>query len=652
MNRKAILFAVAIITIAAVVVVSCSSQAGLSGAQKPAMPIVSRTQTVMKPGTYTKEVKGMFLGLKVEVRLTERRIESVKVLAHHETEGIAAPAIANIPATIVNQQSTAVDVVTGASMTSGGIMLAVEQAITEAGGRVQEYQIPSANYGLLTRDNILKANGTPRGPETAPRSWNETYDVVVVGGGYAGLSAAYAAQTNGAKVLLIDKMAFLGGNSIINGGQLAAYNSKIAPDIYKRLNLTPDTAEKHIEDTFMGGDFMGEIPLIKNMVYGGPFLVDLLLDNGLKVRPAIYRPGGHYGYRTYGTESGQGKDIVYVQEKMAEKAGIKIELNTKLVRIYREGNQKGRVVGIAVFTANGIKTIKTEKTLILASGGFGANVAMRSKQVPALTADIPTTNNIAATGEGILFAQEVGAQTMQMNLIQLYPFAEPNTGVLDLWAVIPFSGPSAGCVYVDYQGKRYVNEGERRDVNARAAQNSGGFPTFTIIGQDILLKVTTQKEADEGMLYDRVIKADTLEDLAREINKRTFKGKKLNMDPATLAATIAKHNEYIKNGQDPDFNKRIDKGSALTIERGPFYAVPQWPSVHHTMGGIAVTPRLEVLDLYGDVIPNFLAAGEVAGGVHGTNRLGSNADTDTLVNGYIAGYFAVKGDVPDFIKGK
>ena len=653
MRKKHVFFTVAAIIVAALVIVGCSSQASPSSAPKAASPVASRTVTPMKSGTYLKNVKGMFLGVQVETVLSEKRIESVRVVAHHETEGIAAPAIAAIPAAIVNYQSTEIDVVTGASMTSRAILYAVEESVKEAGGKVEEYWVRTpSSTAILPRDALLKADGTPRGPETTPRSWNETYDIVVVGGGYAGLSAAYAAQTNGAKVLLIEKMPFLGGNSIINGGQIAAYNSKIAPDLYKRLNLTPDTAEKHIEDTFVGGDFMGEIPLIKNMVYGGPFLLDLLIDNGLKLRPTIYRPGGHYGYRTYGLESGQGKDIVYVQAAMAEKAGVKIALNTKLVRIYREGAQSGRVVGIAVYTANGIKTIKTDKALILASGGFGANVEMRSKQVPALTSDIPTTNHVAANGEGILYAQEVGASTMQMNLIQLYPFADANTGVLDVWAVIPFSGPSAGCVYVDYQGKRYVNEGERRDVNARAAQNSGGFPTFTIVGQDILEKVTTQREADAGILVDRVIKADTLEDLARAINKLTFKGKNLNMDPATLAATIAKHNQYVKNGTDPDFGKRIDRGAALTIEKGPYYAVPQWPSVHHTMGGLAVTPKLEVLDLFGKVIPNFFAAGEVAGGVHGTNRLGSNADTDALVNGYIAGYYAVKGDVPAFIQGK
>ena len=644
-----VLAALFIVSIA--IMTGCKSQdGGTTATQRPAAAVASRTVTALKAGTYTKDVKGMFLGVKVEVTLSDKRIESVKVVSHNETKFIADAAINVIPAAIVNQQSTGVDVVVGATMTSGAIIQAVEAAITEAGGNLQEYRVPGAPH-FLSRDAVLKPDGSPRGPEQTPRSWNETYDVIVVGGGYAGLAAAQAAATNGAKVILVEKMPFLGGNAIINGGQYAAYTSKIAAEIYQRLNITPDTPEKHFEDIMRGGDFQSDPLMAKNTVYGAPFYLDLLIDNGLKLRPNIYMPGGHYGFRVYGTESGQGKDIIYVQEEMVAKAGVKVEVNTKLVRIYREGNMSGKVVGVAVFTPNGIKTIKAEKAVVLTSGGFGANVAMRSKQLPTLTSDIPTTNHVGATGEGIMYAQEIGAGVMQMSNIQLYPFAEPNTGVLDLWAVIPFSGPSAGIVYVDYQGKRYVSEGERRDVNARAAQNSGGFPTFSIFGQDILEKITTQNEVDAGMAVDRVFKADTLEDLAREINKRSFKGNTLNMDPATLAATVATHNNYVRNREDPDFRKVIT-AAAVTTERGPYYAVPQWPSVHHTMGGITVTQKLEVLDIYGNVIPNFIAAGEVTGGTHGTNRLGANADADACANGYIAGYVAAKGELPDFVKDK
>jgi fumarate reductase flavoprotein subunit len=283
---------------------------------------------------------------------------------------------------------------------------------------------------------------------------------------------------------------------------------------------------------------------------------------------------------------------------------------------------------------------------------------MRSAQVPSLTDAIPTTNQLSQTGEGILYAQEVGAQTMQQSYIQLYPFADPNTGVLDVWAVIPFSGPSSGVVYVDYKGERYVNEGDRRDVNAKAAMDSGGFPAFCILDQKIVDQggFTGQDTINRGIEMGRVFKADTLEDLAKQIAAHAYKSPSgvpgnVNIAPGTLTATINTHNGYVRNKQDPAFRKVITP-AMLTIDQGPFYAIPQWPSVHHTMGGIITTSKLEVVDLFGKSIPGFFAAGEVTGGVHGTNRLGSNAGPDACVNGYIAGYYAATGDVPAFIKGK
>ena len=600
----------------------------------------------MKAGTYTETVKGMRDGLTVEVKLSKNKIESVTVKTHSETPGISDAAISAVPNAIVKQQSLTVDTVSGATMTSKGILAAVEKAISEAGGNPADFK------NAQKMASTMKAKNYDSKP---PKKWDETHDIIVVGGGFAGLAAAHSAKTNGAKdVVLIEKMPFVGGNSQINGGVYAAYTSKIAAQFQKEMNLPVDTAEKHIADTLKGGDYMGDEALVKNMVYGSPFYLNMLLDNGLEVRKSLTRPGGHYGYRTYTTINGQGSDIVQVQKKMVEKAGVPIMLNTKMVTIYREQPFSGKVVGIGVETKDGFKTMKASKGVILASGGFSADVPMRSRYVPMLTDELPTTNHVGATGESITQAQAIGAEILHMCYIQLYPFANPNGGVLDAWAVIPFSGPSSGVVYVDYKGERYVNEGERRDVCSNAAKNSGGFPTFCIMNEDIVKKggFVTPAQLESGIKADRIFKADSLEDLAKEINKRTYDGKSVSMPGANLAATIKKHNGYVKNGSDPDFGKRIDKGIMMTIESGPYYAIPQWPSVHHTMGGLNITPKTEVRDIYGNVIPGLFAVGEVVGGIHGTNRLGSNAVADCCANGYIAGQYAATGTLPDFIKGK
>lgn len=600
----------------------------------------------MKAGTYTETVKGMRDGLTVEVKLSKNKIESVTVKTHSETPGISDAAISAVPDAIVKQQSLTVDTVSGATMTSKGILAAVEKAISEAGGNPADFK---------NAKKMASAMKTKNYDSKPPKKWDETHDIIVVGGGFAGLAAAHSAKTNGAKdVVLIEKMPFVGGNSQINGGVYAAYTSKIAAQFQKEMNLPVDTAEKHIADTLKGGDYMGDEALVKNMVYGSPFYLNMLLDNGLEVRKSLTRPGGHYGYRTYTTINGQGSDIVQVQKKMVEKAGVPIMLNTKMVAIYREQPFSGKVVGIGVETKDGFKTMKASKGVILASGGFSADVPMRSRYVPMLTDELPTTNHVGATGESITQAQAIGAEILHMCYIQLYPFANPNGGVLDAWAVIPFSGPSSGVVYVDYKGERYVNEGERRDVCSNAAKNSGGFPTFCIMNEDIVKKggFVTPAQLESGIKADRIFKADSLEDLAKEINKRTYDGKSVSMPGANLAATIKKHNGYVKNGSDPDFGKRIDKGIMMTIESGPYYAIPQWPSVHHTMGGLNITPKTEVRDIYGNVIPGLFAVGEVVGGIHGTNRLGSNAVADCCANGYIAGQYAATGTLPDFIKGK
>lgn len=476
-----------------------------------------------------------------------------------------------------------------------------------------------------------------------PDSWDETYEVVVVGGGFAGLSAAYFAKKAGADVVLIEKMPFVGGNSIINGGIYAAYTSKLQ---LAEKQGESDSPEQHIADTIAGGDFMGDPALVENLVYGSPIILDLLLDNGLQVRPVVARVGGHSRFRTYTTINQTGADIVAVQKKMVDEAGVPVFLNTKMNYIYREKPMEGRVLGIRVETAQGERNIRATKGVVLATGGFANNKEMVKVQAPWISDDVGCTNHVGATGEGLILAKQLGANTLHECYVQLYPFADPDTGILDAAAVVPCNGPGFGMVYVNSEGKRYVDEGERRDVNSMAALNSGGFPTFSIFSDEMVDLCSTREDIEKFIKQGRCLVADTLEELVEKINARTYRGQKVNMPVENLIATIRQHNEYIEQGVDPDFGKKIEPNLAKKIEVGPFYAIPQWPSVHHTMGGVKITPRTEVEDIWGNVIPGLFAAGEVTGGVHGTNRLGSNAIPDCAVHGMIAGTMAATGQPP------
>ena len=591
--------------------------------------------------TYTETVRGMFDGLVVDVTLNDGKIENVVVKAHNETD-TGIPALELFPKMIVEAQSIGIDSIAGATMASNGIKAAVEAALVEAGLDVSKYQIASEAKANMDYYPVM-------GSFEVPAQWDETYDVVVVGGGFAGLAAAYAAGEAGAKTVLVEKLSATGGNSATNGGQYAAYTSKVAAELQEKFNLEPDTAEKHIEDTMNGGDQMSRKELVEEMVKGSPFYLNLLLENGLEIRDTLARPGGHYGYRTYVTKEQVGADITNIQRQMVERQeNVTLELGTKMVEIYRTRDDENKVVGIRVAVNGEYKTIKAERGVVLCTGGFSANVQMRETQVPYLTADLPTTNIPAAsTGEGIYLAQAIGANTTQMSNIQRYPWADPNTGVLDKYAVWPFTGPSYGVIYVDWQGNRYVNEGDRRDVCANAAANSGFISTYAIFTEPVVT-FTTRQEIDAGVSDGRVLKADTLEELAEKINAFAIKGEYPAVTAENLKATIDKHNSYIDNGSDPDFGK-VMASTMVKIEDGPYYAIPQYPSVHHTMGGLVITTKTEVVDIFGNVIPSLYAAGEVTGGVHGTNRLGSNADADACVFGYISGHVAATGEIPEFI---
>ena len=552
------------------------------------MLVSSAAMADMTPGTYTGVATGMFDGLTVEVTVSATAIEDIKVTSHNETAP-GWPALEKLPAAIVAAQSIAVDAVSGATRSSEGVVKAVTAALEAAGADIAAFSKPVESAPVVAPDYF-----PVMGSFEVPATWDESYDVVVVGGGFAGLAAAYGAVENGSSVVLVEKLSTTGGNSAINGGQYASYTSKVAAELQKKFDLVPDTAEKHIEDTMNGGDQMSNIKLVREMVYASPEYFNILLDNGLVIRDTLARPGGHYGYRTYVTENQVGSDITNLQLEILKKTSATIELETKMVEIYRTRDEANKVVGIRVATADGYKTIEAKKGVILATGGFSSNVQMRETQVPYLNADLPTTNiKAASTGEGIYLAQAIGANTTQMSNIQRYPWADPNTGVLDKYAVWPFTGPSYGVIYVDWQGNRYVNEGDRRDVCANAAANSGFISAYCIFSDDA-------------------------------------------------------HNRYIDSMKDPDFGKVMAK-TMVKIENGPYYALPQFPSVHHTMGGLVINTRTEVVDIYGNVIPGLYAAGEVTGGIHGTNRLGSNADADACGIGYVSGIVVSTGEIPAFI---
>lgn len=485
-----------------------------------------------------------------------------------------------------------------------------------------------AGAGMAAMD--LAAAATPNAPvRKLPAKWDETYDVVIVGSGFAGLAAAAEAAGLGAKVIVLEKMPTYGGNSIINGGEYNAWDSE--QHLRQKLNLGDDSVELHTKDSLKGGDFYGFPELVKVFTEGAQPALDWMIDEGgLKLRPILNRTGGHTAYRTHTCAEGVGRGYTEALKKIAEKRGAKIVLNSPISWIWRK-DETSEVLGVEV-TRRGRKTnIRAGRALVLASGGFGYDIKMRQSFNPRITADYNCTNHKGATGETLRMAQAIGADSLQLAFIQLYPYAEPETGLLDAPAVYPFRGPGYGIVYVNKQGKRFVNEMERRDVVSAAEIATGTKPTFSIFNEAMIPKMGTKEEVEAGIAKGRFVRAGSIAELAT----------KIGINPATLQETIGNHNKYLAEGKDPEFGRQFTK-AMIPLTEGPFYAIAQWPAVHHTMGGVRINTKAQVIDIWGKVIPGFYAAGEIAGGIHGANRLGGNAIPDAIAYGRVAGTNAAK----------
>lgn len=599
-------------------------------------------------GTYTAEAAGNNGLVKVAVTVSDDAITLVEVTGHAETPGLSDPAISNIPAAIVEHQSLAIDTVSGATKTSNAILTAAAEAIALAGGDV----------------DALKAATVDAAPVEDVEA---TYDVVVVGGGGAGLTAAITAAQHGASVVLIEKGGALGGNTLIAGQGFNAadperqsameMDSALVETLKGYLELDPadfgdfgdtlvtvqgqikeylasgrttlfDTPELHMLHCYMGGTRTG---LDGTVISPDLALVDVFAHNALDGLKWVESIGGGWNDatstilgamwpRSHGLATG---NIIPTLEQAARDSGVEIMLNTAGTELTTEN---GKVSGVIAKTGEATVTLHANKSVVIATGGFAANAPMVAKYNnywPGLSDTMASTNSANLTGDGIVMAQAVGADVTGMGFAQLMPSSHPVDGSLftGVW------GSAETQLFVNKQGKRFVNEYAERDVLSKAAleQEDGLF--FIIADKEIVDQYADRLENLEstGCIY----LADTLEELAG----------KMGVPADALVETVNQYNAYTLAKHDPDFGKEL---FGNPIDEAPFCATPRSPSLHHTMGGLKINTETEVLDTDGNAIPGLYAAGEVCGGIHAGNRLGGNAMTDFLVFGRIAGANAAK----------
>lgn len=576
----------------------------LGACAKPAAPSNDATY---KAGTYTGTAQGNNGPVTVEVTLSGDKIEKVEVKEHKETAGLSDAPIANIPTAIVEKQSLNIDTISGATNTSNAILEAVKAALTEAGADVEA---------------LLKAEG---GSASEASLEDAVYDVVVLGAGGAGLAAAIEAQANGADVVVVEKMPYPGGNTILSYAELAC------PDnwLQEEQNID-DSIEQFAKEMWEGGGSLAKKELVDIIAENATPAAEWLRDEiGVIYQDYLVHEGGHSVARAVEpVELGPG--MINPMVEYAKAHGVEIMLNTKAEELIQDEN--GKVVGVKVSQGDKTATLTANNGVVLATGGFGANVEMREQyntRWETLDSSVQTTNSPAIVGEGIKMAEAIGANLLGMEHIQLYPFNNPVTGVF--YGIEAPSWSGEGLIYVNKDGNRFVNEVGMRDERAEGILAQGGV-AYAIYNQAVADRLDLEaKFADEykKCLEDGVFyKADTLEEVAE----------KFGINAENLVATMDKYNEGIKNNTD-EFGRVT---SMVTMEEGPWFILEGVVSVHHTMGGVEINENAEVLNTNGEVIPGLFAAGEVTGGIHGNNRVGTCAISDITVFGRIAGTNAAK----------
>ncbi len=461
-------------------------------------------------------------------------------------------------------------------------------------------------------------------PSTTATSTETDYDVIVIGAGGAGLTAAISAKEAGANVIVLEKMGVIGGNTAISGGEMAAPNNWLQQE-----QGIEDSVEQFKEDIMVGGDNEANEALVS-------VLAENALDAAMWLKDDINVPfedymlffGGHSVMRSLVPENASGSTITSSLKAKADELGIQVLTQTEATQLLMED---GKVNGVVANTKDGEITYHANKAVIIATGGFGSNVEMRKQYNPDMDEKILSTCTVGSTGDGITMAQAIGADVTDMEYIQTYPTCDIDSGLLLYVGDVRLAGRA---ILVNKEGKRFVEELERRDVISLAVTEQTDQVSYLFFDENGLAAADIMDahshEYDKLIEEGKLVKADTIEEAAEHFE----------IDAAALKETVETFNQYAKDGKDLDFNLR----GTLTpfADEGPYYIMVSKPAVHHTMGGLVINTDAQVIDTAGNVIPGLYAAGEVTGDIHGTNRLGSDAIADIIVFGRIAGQNAAK----------
>ncbi len=574
-------------------------------------------QAALKDGVYESKIVGHNAPMTVKVTIAKGKITDIST-KDLESYGVGKVALKDKAAEIISRQSLGIDAMSGATLSSFALISGVEKCLKEAGAT-------EADINQWTK-KVVKY---PTEPLTV------TGDVAVIGGGGTGLAAAISALENGAgKVVIIEKLGYLGGSTNVSGGALNAVDDK-----RQKAQGIKDSIATFYEATMKGGHNVGTPELVHYLTDNAYKTVEWMEAQGVKFRDKIGAATGSLGQRSHYGVAPAGNAYTSVFENVLKtkyKDRVTFLMECPAQEILTDAS--GRVTGVKAVRHGQPVTVKAS-SVVLATGGFGANVKFRQevntgvwKEV-VLDNRIGTTNiNKAAQGDGLVMAKKVGADLIGLSDIQLHPNGTPGTGLMQ---DIATSGRNR--IFVNLNGDRFVSEGAARDTLCKAIfkQPEG---TYWLIMNKLRYPDETKPDKMGVTMKDmlalgRVKRADTLDELAKVIN----------VPAANLKAAVAEYNKAASHQVEKDkYGFAATNTDDAPMTEGPWYACRKVPTVHHTMGGVKIDTKAEVIGTNGKPIAGLFAAGEVTGGIHGANRLGGNAIADVYTFGRLAGASAAK----------
>ena len=569
----------------------------------------------MKPGTYTAKVNGHNAPLTVEVTVDANKILSIKTPDDQESLGVGKVGLKKTADNILRYQSIGVDAVTGATFSSNALKEGVEKCLKQAGADMKQFTRKAEKHPIH----------------------NRTYqaDVVVIGGGGAGLASAISSMQAGAKKeIVLEKLGYVGGSTNVSEGALNAVD-----DQRQKAQGIKDSYETFYETTMHGGHDKGDPTLVRFLTSHSMDAVNWLESLGVKFNDHIGAATGSLGQRSHYPATPYGNTYIRTFEKVIADSNGKIQvlLDTPAVKLIQ--NKSGRVVGVVGNNFGSKVTVMAKDGVIIATGGFGANVAYRQKVNTGVWKNIKLDNSIgctniqkAAQGQGLFLAQKVGAKLIGLSDIQIHPCGTPGTGLMEN---IRTSGRNR--IFVNSDGNRFVNEGAARDVLANAIFQQKGR-TYWIVVNKLRYPTPDFKDRMGASIRNMealgaVVEAPTLDELA----------KKTGMNAENLKKAIADYNAVVSGKAKDKLGFVANNKDDKQMTEGPWYACRKVPTVHHTMGGIKINVKSQVINTKGKVIPGLYAVGEVTGGIHGSNRLGGNAIADIMTFGHAVGPHIVQG---------